>query len=57
MASCYARNGLNPERTLFIDDSEPILDAATKFGIGYCLGRHEPGFRHRRKKAIYAIRE
>ncbi|TDT51438.1 putative hydrolase of the HAD superfamily [Enterobacter sp. AG5470] len=34
--------GLTPERTLFIDDSEPILDAATKFGIGYCLGVTNP---------------
>ncbi|CAI8811991.1 GMP/IMP nucleotidase [Kosakonia sp. YIM B13611] len=34
--------GLNPERTLFIDDSEPILDAAAKFGIRYCLGVTNP---------------
>ena len=34
--------GLNPERTLFIDDSEPILDAAATFGIRYCLGVTNP---------------
>lgn len=34
--------GLNPERTLFVDDSEPILDAAAKFGIRYCLGITNP---------------
>jgi len=34
--------GLNPERTLFIDDSEPILDAAAAFGIRYCLGVTNP---------------
>ncbi len=34
--------GLNPERTLFIDDSEPILDAAAQFGIRYCLGVTNP---------------
>jgi len=34
--------GFNPERTLFIDDSEPILDAAAKFGIRYCLGITNP---------------
>ncbi len=31
--------GLKAERTLFIDDSEAILDAAAQFGIRYCLGR------------------
>ncbi|WBM70959.1 GMP/IMP nucleotidase [Buttiauxella sp. WJP83] len=34
--------GLEPERTLFIDDSEPILDSAAKFGIRYCLGVTNP---------------
>ena len=34
--------GLNPEKTLFIDDSEPILDAAAAFGIRYCLGVTNP---------------
>ena len=34
--------GLNPDRTLFIDDSEPILDAAAGFGIRYCLGVTNP---------------
>ncbi|MDI5829385.1 hypothetical protein MJN51_30925, partial [Salmonella enterica subsp. enterica serovar Kentucky] len=30
------------EKTLFIDDSEPILDAAARFGIRYCLGVTNP---------------
>lgn len=34
--------GLEAARTLFIDDSEPILDAAVKFGIRYCLGVTNP---------------
>jgi len=34
--------GLSAEKTLFIDDSEPILDAAAKFGIRYCLGVSYP---------------
>ena len=34
--------GLHPDRTLFIDDSEPILDAAAQFGIRYCLGVTNP---------------
>lgn len=34
--------GLNPNSTLFIDDSEPILDAASRFGIRYCLGVTNP---------------
>ncbi|MEW7312647.1 GMP/IMP nucleotidase [Buttiauxella gaviniae] len=34
--------GLEPARTLFIDDSEPILDSAAKFGIRYCLGVTNP---------------
>lgn len=34
--------GLQPERTLFIDDSEPILDSAARFGIRYCLGVTNP---------------
>ncbi|WP_417643239.1 GMP/IMP nucleotidase [Enterobacter kobei] len=34
--------GLDPARTLFVDDSEPILDAAAQFGIRYCLGITNP---------------
>ena len=34
--------GLKAERTLFIDDSEAILDAAAQFGIRYCLGVTNP---------------
>ncbi|WP_437887711.1 GMP/IMP nucleotidase [Phytobacter sp. V91] len=36
------QTGLSAEKTLFIDDSEPILDAAAKFGIRYCLGVTNP---------------
>ncbi|KAA8996377.1 GMP/IMP nucleotidase [Affinibrenneria salicis] len=34
--------GFDPDRTLFVDDSEPILDAAKCFGIRYCLGVRNP---------------
>ena len=37
-----AETGLDPQRTLFIDDSEAILDAAAQFGIRYCLGVTNP---------------
>jgi putative hydrolase of the HAD superfamily len=33
---------LDPDKMLFIDDSEPILDAAALFGIRYCLGVTNP---------------
>lgn len=33
---------LDGHRTLLIDDSEPILDAAAQFGIRYCLGVTNP---------------
>ncbi|MCL2892405.1 GMP/IMP nucleotidase [Brenneria tiliae] len=36
------QTGFDPARTLFIDDSEPILDAAKNFGIRYCLGVSNP---------------
>ncbi|MBW7981273.1 GMP/IMP nucleotidase [Enterobacillus tribolii] len=34
--------GLDPARTLFVDDAEPILDAASHYGIRYCLGVSNP---------------
>lgn len=34
--------GFDPQRTLFVDDSETILDAAQAFGIRYCLGVQNP---------------
>ena len=37
-----AETGLDANRTLFIDDSEPVLDAAAQFGIRYCLGVTNP---------------
>ncbi|MEL4889183.1 GMP/IMP nucleotidase [Pectobacterium betavasculorum] len=36
------QTGFDPARTLFVDDSEPILDAAKTFGIHYCLGVRNP---------------
>lgn len=36
------QTGFEPARTLFVDDSEPILDAAKTFGIRYCLGVSNP---------------
>ena len=36
------KTGLDTGRTLFIDDSEAILDAAATFGIRYCLGVTNP---------------
>ena len=32
----------NPQRTLFIDDSVPILKAAEKFGIKHVMAVHQP---------------
>ncbi|MCW0308248.1 GMP/IMP nucleotidase YrfG [Pantoea ananatis] len=34
--------GFDASRTLFIDDSEIILDAAKSWGIGWCLGVSNP---------------
>lgn len=34
--------GFNAARTVFIDDSEAILDAAAEFGIRYCFGVLNP---------------
>ncbi|WP_422527569.1 GMP/IMP nucleotidase [Serratia fonticola] len=36
------QTGFDPQRTMFVDDGEPILDAASKFGIRYCLGVQNP---------------
>ncbi|MDX5630772.1 MULTISPECIES: GMP/IMP nucleotidase [unclassified Brenneria] len=36
------QTGFDPARTLFVDDSEAILDAAKTFGIRYCLGVSNP---------------
>ncbi|WP_417358379.1 GMP/IMP nucleotidase [Gallaecimonas pentaromativorans] len=32
----------DPQRTLFVDDSQPILEAASQFGIRYLLGVENP---------------
>ncbi|QHM73503.1 GMP/IMP nucleotidase [Mixta intestinalis] len=34
--------GFEKQRTLFIDDSEPVLDAAQRWGIACCLGVGNP---------------
>ncbi|MEH0873144.1 GMP/IMP nucleotidase [Pectobacterium cacticida] len=36
------QTGFDPTRTLFVDDSEPILNAAKTFGIHDCLGVRNP---------------
>lgn len=41
--------GFDPQRTLFVDDGEPILDAARAFGIRYCLGVQNPDSSTREK--------
>ncbi|MEC5343828.1 GMP/IMP nucleotidase [Brenneria populi] len=43
------QTGFDPEKTLFVDDSEPILDAAKTFGIRYCLGVSNPDSSQREK--------
>lgn len=40
-----SHTGFDLARMLFIDDSEPILDAAIRFGIRYCLGASNPDSR------------
>ena len=40
--SLFARFTLDPSRCLFIDDSEPILEAAKRAGVGYQLGISNP---------------
>lgn len=37
-----AREGFNPARSLFIDDTARILESARQFGIKYLLGIHQP---------------
>jgi putative hydrolase of the HAD superfamily len=49
------RNRLDAHKTLFVDDSEAILDAAAEFGIRYCLGITNPDS-GLAEKAICAIR-
>lgn len=36
------RLGFEPQRTLFVDDSLPILEAARSYGIGHLLGISNP---------------
>ncbi|ACS84144.1 GMP/IMP nucleotidase [Musicola paradisiaca] len=48
-----AQTGFNPARTLFVDDSEPILDAAKTFGIRYCLGVSNPDSTSRKEKQFF----
>ncbi|ASJ98523.1 GMP/IMP nucleotidase [Shewanella marisflavi] len=40
--SLFERFSLDPSRCLFIDDSEPILQAARTAGVGYQLGIKNP---------------
>ncbi|TPG58786.1 GMP/IMP nucleotidase [Ewingella americana] len=41
-AAVQQQTSFNPQRTLFVDDGEPILNAAKTFGIRYCLGIENP---------------
>ncbi len=41
-AAVQQQTGFDPARTLFVDDGEPILDAAKTYGIRYCLGIENP---------------
>ncbi|MCK9563999.1 MAG: HAD-IA family hydrolase, partial [Bacteroidales bacterium] len=34
--------GLDPARTLFVDDSQTVLEAAQRFGIRHLLCIHQP---------------
>lgn len=36
------QTGFAADKTLFVDDSEVILDAAATFGVAYCLGIKNP---------------
>ena len=40
-----AKERFKPERTLFIDDTPAILDAAERFGVGHVLAIHRPDSR------------
>ncbi|AWL10618.1 GMP/IMP nucleotidase YrfG [Saliniradius amylolyticus] len=42
--------GFNPARTLFVDDSLPILDAAQAFGIGHLLAVQNPDSKQPHRK-------
>jgi len=41
-ASLLKAHPYDPARCLFIDDNEPVLDAASQFGIGHLLGITTP---------------
>lgn len=48
-----AREHFDPERTLFVDDTVRILDAAKKFGIKHLLGIHQPDSQQERRMEQY----
>lgn len=48
-----AREGFDPQRTLFIDDTARILDSAKLFGIKYLLGIHQPDSQQSRRMEAY----
>ncbi len=43
------REGFDPARTLFIDDTARILESAKTFGIKYLLGIHQPDSQQARR--------
>lgn len=44
-----AREGFDPARTLFIDDTARILESAKTYGIKYLLGIHQPDSQQARR--------
>lgn len=43
--------GFEPSRTLFIDDSERVLDSASEYGIGHIFSVAKPDSKNERSKA------
>lgn len=44
----HKSKGFDPDRTLFIDDSEPVLDSADRFGIGHLYSIAKPDSQNER---------
>ncbi|MBT8114997.1 MAG: GMP/IMP nucleotidase [Arenicella sp.] len=50
-SSLHSMQGFDPDSTLFIDDSETVLDAAHAFGIGHIFSIAEPDSQRERAQA------
>lgn len=48
-----AQESFNPARTLFIDDSEPVLHAAAAYGIAHCLTIAQPDSMRPARSALH----